>query len=78
MPCFSLYGKLCVRPDRKWEEMFYQCYESLHYSGNGEPNTQKAWEQIAIIVTSCSKKMKEKMAERWVWYFFGYKMVFLF
>ena len=42
-----------MRADRKWEEMFYQCCESLHYSGDGEPNAKKAWEQIAIIVTSC-------------------------
>ena len=62
---FSLYGKLCVRADRKWEEMFFQCCESLHYSGDGEPNTKKAWEQIAIIVTSCRNKLKDKAHERY-------------
>ena len=53
-----------MRPDRKWEEMFYQCYESLQYSGEGEPNTQKAWEQIAIIVTSCRNKIKDRTDQR--------------
>ena len=34
------------------------------YSGEGEPNLQKAWEQIAIIVTSCRNKIKDR-SDQW-------------
>ena len=33
-------------------------------SGDGEPTTQKAWEHIAIIVTSCRNKIKDRSDQR--------------
>ncbi|KAK3595359.1 hypothetical protein CHS0354_008782 [Potamilus streckersoni] len=55
----SYFGKLSVRPDRKWDELFYHCHTTLHYNRDGEPNTKKAWEAVAVILVNGRKKLRE-------------------
>ncbi|KAL3854212.1 hypothetical protein ACJMK2_013489, partial [Sinanodonta woodiana] len=55
----SYFGKLSVRPDRKWDELFYHCHTTLHYNRDGEPNTKKAWEAVAVILVNGRKRLRE-------------------
>ncbi|XP_052771855.1 alsin-like [Mya arenaria] len=56
----SDYGHLCVKPDRKWEELFYQCFGSLGYSGEGEPNTARAWDLVVACIVAGKQAITPK------------------
>ncbi|KAK7113743.1 alsin-like isoform X2 [Littorina saxatilis] len=54
------YGKLSVSADKKWEDIFLHCCGSLGHDGHGRViNTSKAWEMVAVAVSSGKKQIKE-------------------
>jgi len=49
-----------VRPDRKWEEIFYQCFDALGYSGDGEPNMNKAWDHVVNAIVAGKHRLRDR------------------
>ncbi|XP_069108324.1 alsin-like [Argopecten irradians] len=47
----SNFTKLCVPPDKRWSDMFHHCSTILGFKGRGKPDTAKAWEAVAVMVT---------------------------
>ncbi|XP_021370845.1 alsin-like isoform X2 [Mizuhopecten yessoensis] len=47
----SHFKKLCVPPDKRWSDMFHHCSSILGFKGRGKPDTAKAWEAVAVMVT---------------------------
>nr|KAG5713439.1 hypothetical protein BaRGS_024987 [Batillaria attramentaria] len=52
------YGKLSVPADKKWADIFLHCCASLGH-GEGRSVTSKAWEMVAVAVSSGKKQLKE-------------------
>ncbi|XP_054282375.1 alsin [Macrosteles quadrilineatus] len=47
----SSFGKLCVPPQGKWKAIFRQCWSALG-AVEGKGDTQRAWDNIAVALTS--------------------------
>ena len=57
---FRYYGQLSVPADRKWDDIFHHCCSSLGHDDPGHMiNTNKAWEMVAVAVSSGKKQIKE-------------------
>ncbi|XP_071148422.1 alsin-like isoform X3 [Mytilus edulis] len=55
----SHYGKMSVPADKKWEGMFVQCRTVLGVKGQAKPNTNKAWEGVAVMVSKGRQVLHE-------------------
>ena len=56
---FRYYGQLSVPADKKWDDIFHHCCSALGHDGSGRTNTSKAWEMVAVAVSSGKKQIKE-------------------
>ena len=46
--------------DKKWDDIFHHCCSSLGHDGHNRLiNTKKAWEMVAVAVSSGKKQLKE-------------------
>ncbi|KAK6960879.1 alsin, partial [Biomphalaria glabrata] len=56
------FGRLCVSADNKWEDIFSHCWailgQSLVNSAKSRTDTEKAWELVAVMVTSGRNSLK--------------------
>ncbi|XP_060076194.1 alsin-like [Ylistrum balloti] len=55
----SSFTKLCVPPDKRWSDMFFHCSSILGFKGRGKPDTAKAWEAVAVMVTKGRESLRE-------------------
>jgi len=60
-----------VKADRKWEELFYECYAALGYSGEGAPNAARAWDLVVAAIVAGKQALHSKH-KKWVtlWSYF--------
>ncbi|XP_071103612.1 alsin-like isoform X2 [Haliotis cracherodii] len=55
----DVYGKLSVPAEHKWADIFRHCCSLLGYKGDGKSNSDKAWESVAVFLTTGRKHLKE-------------------
>ncbi|XP_052825972.1 alsin isoform X1 [Octopus bimaculoides] len=54
------YGTLSVPADRKWEDIFSHCKAMLGYTGEGKPDPAKAWQAVAVMISSGKKSLSDQ------------------
>ncbi|XP_078407551.1 alsin [Cetorhinus maximus] len=52
-------GKLAVHPDEKWKAVFDQCWSQLGCEAAGRGDVQKAWDNIAVCLTTSRRQHKD-------------------
>ncbi|XP_020797444.2 alsin isoform X2 [Boleophthalmus pectinirostris] len=52
-------GRLCVCAEDKWQAVFQECWTELGCSGPGQGDTTKAWDNIAVALTSGQQQLKD-------------------
>ncbi|GAB1600522.1 alsin-like isoform X1 [Argonauta hians] len=53
------YGTLSVSADRKWEDIFSHCKSMLGYNGEGKADPSKAWQSVAVMISSGKKTLSD-------------------
>ncbi|XP_028277552.1 alsin isoform X2 [Parambassis ranga] len=52
-------GCLCVRADDKWQAVFEECWSQLGCEAPGRGDSQKAWENIAVALTTSLRHIQD-------------------
>ncbi|XP_034030779.1 alsin isoform X2 [Thalassophryne amazonica] len=52
-------GRLCVCADNKWQAVFDECWSELGCSGVGQGEHWKAWENIAVALTTSRRHIQD-------------------
>ncbi|XP_078085206.1 alsin isoform X2 [Mustelus asterias] len=52
-------GKLAVHPDEKWKAVFDECWSQLGCVCAGQGSVQKAWDNIAVCLTTSRRQHKD-------------------
>ncbi|XP_060683523.1 alsin isoform X1 [Hemiscyllium ocellatum] len=52
-------GKLAVHPDEKWKAVFDECWSQLGCEAAGQGDVLKAWDNIAVCLTTSRRQHKD-------------------
>ncbi|XP_048389988.1 alsin isoform X5 [Stegostoma tigrinum] len=52
-------GKLAVHPDEKWKAVFDECWSQLGCESAGQGDVLKAWDNIAVCLTTSRRQHKD-------------------
>ncbi|XP_069790417.1 alsin isoform X2 [Narcine bancroftii] len=52
-------GKLAVDPDEKWKAVFEECWSQLGCESAGQGDVLRAWENIAVCLTTSKRQHKD-------------------
>lgn len=57
-------GILAVAPDEKWKAVFEECWTQLGCESPGQGDRWKAWDNIAVALTTNRRQHKDRLAPR--------------
>lgn len=57
-------GILAVSPDEKWKAVFEECWNQLGCESPGQGDRWKAWDNIAVALTTNRRQHKDRLAPR--------------
>lgn len=55
-------GILAVSPDEKWKAVFEECWNQLGCESPGQGDRWKAWDNIAVALTTNRRQHKDRLA----------------
>lgn len=53
-------GRLCVRAEDKWQAVFEECWSQLGCEAPGRGENWKAWENIAVALTTRRRHIQDR------------------
>lgn len=57
-------GILAVPPDEKWKAVFEECWNQLGCESPGQGDRWKAWDNIAVALTTNRRQHKDRLVHR--------------
>lgn len=60
MRCGRKLGRLCVCAEEKWQAVFEECWSQLGCEAPGQGETRKAWENIAVALTTGRRHIRDR------------------
>lgn len=57
-------GILAVPPDEKWKAVFEECWNQLGCESPGQGDRWKAWDNIAVALTTNRRQHKDRLVPR--------------
>ena len=60
----SKLGRLAVPPEEKWRVVFEECWMRLGCEAPGQGENQRAWENIAVALTTSRRQHRDRLREQ--------------